>query len=419
MKSLQHYLTAHTNQTAFDIRMGRERKTFDQPMGRQMTLMGMTIFPDSADRPSVYRVQPGSPAAKAGVKKGDVVTSVGHQTTDTMTKFMNMTIPLVKALNPGTGVPFAVMRNGNPVKVSIARPSDSDLQPLTPSDSAVLDRQGGVISTATQEPERPQQQPMPKRRNRNNQNGGQQRNANSASGEMPIAAAGQIPNQQQNSQNGLNGGGVGLGLDGGGFLGGVGGTTGTTGTTGTGTTGTGTNGSTNAVVAALYGTAQNQSGSQSGSTSSQGNNNRRSRNNFTNSGVVGYVTIQSSVPLSQSANGSNGSMGTTGTGTTGTGTTERPAPAQPASAQRARGRAGSERVESEPARRLEWVRRAVWGRALRIRAEPRAESVAAALVAVQAAHEREGGRSGCGRSQSRNGQHGDAPGRQSSDRQHG
>ena len=69
MKSLQHYLTAHTNQTAFDIRMGRERKTFDQPMGRQMTLMGMTIFPDSADRPSVYRVQPGSPAAKAGVKK--------------------------------------------------------------------------------------------------------------------------------------------------------------------------------------------------------------------------------------------------------------------------------------------------------------------------------------------------------------
>ena len=146
-----------------------------------------------------------------------MVTSVGHQTTDTMTKFMNMTIPLVKALNPGTGVPFAVMRNGNPVKVSIARPSDSDLQPLTPSEQRVLDRQGGVISTATQEPERPQQQPMPKRRNRKNQNGGQQQNANSASGEMPIAAAGQIPNQQQNSQNGLNGGGVGLGLDGGGF----------------------------------------------------------------------------------------------------------------------------------------------------------------------------------------------------------
>ncbi len=113
MRALQNYLTAHSNQSAFSIGMGRGKRNFTQPMGRQMSLMGMTIFPDSADRPTVYSVQPGSAAAKAGVKAGDVMTSVGHQTTDTMTKFMNMSIPLIRAL-----IPVKAFRSGSPATAS-------------------------------------------------------------------------------------------------------------------------------------------------------------------------------------------------------------------------------------------------------------------------------------------------------------
>lgn len=323
MRSLQNFLTAHPRQTAFSVEMGRGSKAFKEPMGRHMSLMGMTVFPDGADRPVVYDVQPGSPAAKANVKAGDVISSVGHQTTDTMSKFMNMTLPLVRALNPGEGVPFSVARNGRMVKVSIPRPSDTDLQPLTPNEQSVLDRQGGVISPATQEVERPRQNSndrrMPNRRKdqqKGNQNGNQAGNQNGAlAAEGGVGMVPQNSNNQQ-GQNGLVGGGIGLGLDGG--LGG--GLAGTTGATGTGVGGAGSgNGSMYSVVAALYGTAQNQTANQgSSATSGTSGTNNRSRNNFTNSGVVGYVTIQSTVPLNQAANGTNGTNSTNGMNTNGT-----------------------------------------------------------------------------------------------------
>jgi S1-C subfamily serine protease len=112
MTDLQKYLTGHAGQTAFEVGMGRGNRIMTKPMGRQMSVMGMTIFPDSADRPIVNSVQPDSPADKAGIRPGDTITSVGRQTTDTMTNFMNMTLPLVRALDPGEKVPFQVARNG-------------------------------------------------------------------------------------------------------------------------------------------------------------------------------------------------------------------------------------------------------------------------------------------------------------------
>jgi hypothetical protein len=80
------------------------------------------------------------------------------------------------------------------------------------------------------------------------------------------------------------------------------------------------NQNTNSVVAALYGTTQNQNTNQGTSTSGQSNSGSQPRNNFSNSGVVGYVTIQSTVPLSQSANGSSGINSGMNNGVSGTAT---------------------------------------------------------------------------------------------------
>jgi membrane-associated protease RseP (regulator of RpoE activity) len=323
MRALQGYVTSHIGQSAFDVGMGRGSRTFRHPMGRQATLMGMTIFPNSADAPYVYSVDPDSPAAKAHVKPGDVITAVGHETTDTMSKFMNMAVPLVRALDPGEGVPLQVARNGQVVKVSVPRPKNLDLQPLTPAEQHVLDTQHGVLSPKTQEPAVPRERMAQKKPRR--QNRGQQQQQN---GMAALAAQPQGANQQQQPQNGLAGGGIGLGLDGlGGGLGTAG--TGTAGTgTGTGTMGSGS-GALPAVVAQLYGTSQNQLSNNSTNSSQASQSGRGgNRNNFSNSGVIGYVTIQSSVPLNASANGlnnsgtTNGTNGTTGTtgGTTNTGT---------------------------------------------------------------------------------------------------
>src|ERR1700722_19785751 len=60
MHDLQGYLSSHIGQSAFDVGMGRGSRNFSHPMGRQSTLMGMTIFPNSADAPYVYSVDPGS-----------------------------------------------------------------------------------------------------------------------------------------------------------------------------------------------------------------------------------------------------------------------------------------------------------------------------------------------------------------------
>jgi hypothetical protein len=327
MRELQSYLTAHASQSAFNVGLDRGSKTFSRPMGRQTSLLGMTVFPDSADRPVVNSVQDGSPAAKAGIRSGDVITGIDHQTTDTMDKFMNFSIPYVRDLSEGQKIPFRLARNGNPVNLSIPRPKDSELPPLSPSEQRILERQGGVLSTKTQEPVR-QTPPVPERRQRPRMAQQQRQPQNGAlAAQSGLGAVGQNPNQQ--GTNGL--GGVGLGL--GGLGGGVPGSTGT----GTMPNALGSTGNVNSVVAVLYGTAQNtsQNTSQTAATSGQtgmANANRRARNGFTNSGAVGYVTIQSTVPLSQSATnplGTTGNMGTntgntttgvTGTGVNGTGT---------------------------------------------------------------------------------------------------
>jgi membrane-associated protease RseP (regulator of RpoE activity) len=155
MRMLQEFLTAHPNKSAFEVGFRRGSHTFSQPLGRQISLIGMTIFPDSADRPVVYSVQPDSPAATAGIRRGDVITAVADRTTDTMAGFMNFSILFVRSLRQGQSMAVRLVRNGNPLTVSVVRPKDSELEPLTPPEQRILDRQAGVLSTTTQEPARP------------------------------------------------------------------------------------------------------------------------------------------------------------------------------------------------------------------------------------------------------------------------
>jgi hypothetical protein len=155
IRDLESYLVSHIGQSAFDVSVSRGRRTFTHAMGRQVSLLGMTVFPNSADAPYVYSVLADSPAAKAGVKPGDVITSVGDKTTETMTKLMNFGNAYMRSRKDGQGVGFRLVRNGNPITLSVLRPKDSEIEPLTPSEQHIADRQAGVLSTETQEMARP------------------------------------------------------------------------------------------------------------------------------------------------------------------------------------------------------------------------------------------------------------------------
>ncbi len=236
--------------------MGRGNRNFNEPMGRQMSVMGMTIFSDSADRPVVNSVELDSPADKAGIRAGDTITSVGRQTTDTMTQFMNMTLPLVRAIDPGEKVSFQIARNGRMTKVAVRRPKDSELQPLTPAEQHVVDRQGGVISPATQEVARPRQNTRGRRPRAEQMGAMSARDGMGSTSPMPHQQQPQIQNatgggvstvngtETSNANGALGTGAMGIGTQGGGTLGNGAMGTGTQGggTLGNGAMGTGTQG---------------------------------------------------------------------------------------------------------------------------------------------------------------------------------
>lgn len=74
----------------------------------------------------IARVEPTGPAAKGGLRAGDVVTRINGQA---VTKEQSLTY-LVSNLKPGTTARFDVLRAGQPVSVSIAvatRPSEDQL----------------------------------------------------------------------------------------------------------------------------------------------------------------------------------------------------------------------------------------------------------------------------------------------------
>jgi predicted metalloprotease with PDZ domain len=167
MNSLSGYLTQHQNQSAFDLTLDRSGRTFTAALGRQLSLMG--VFADPSDRPVIHRVQAGSPAASAGVRPGDLIQGVDRQPIDTMTDLMNFGVPLVRDLDPGTQMTWHVNRDGGVLAVSIPRPSDEKLGALTPAEQAVINRQTGVLSTASRMPVYPTQayQRVPRHRDYN------------------------------------------------------------------------------------------------------------------------------------------------------------------------------------------------------------------------------------------------------------
>ena len=107
--------------------------------------MGMVIVSDRSDRPVIQSVEAGSPAAQAGLREDDLIQGIGRQATPTLREFLNFAIPLIRDLDPGTKLTWHVNRDGQDVAVSIPRPSDRALGPLSDIERRVIDRQLGSL----------------------------------------------------------------------------------------------------------------------------------------------------------------------------------------------------------------------------------------------------------------------------------
>jgi hypothetical protein len=298
IRSFQTLITKHPSQGAYFVSFRRGDRDFRVPLGRQLSLMGMTVFPDPADRPTVKAVERTSPADLAGFRVGDVITGVDRQDTATMAKLLDFAIPFIRNLSQGQGIPFRVIRDGKPVHFSVTRPADADLPLLTPDQERHLRRMAdGSEDRARQD------RPIVRKTTRTTRT--KQGQMNSVNGQ-----AGGQPNQNMNGLAGAGGfGGVGLGLDGGVGDAGLGGT-------GTGMNGASSNGT--AVVAVLRATHTNLTQQTQGANSNSQNGGMA--NSGRRGGTVGFVQIQSNVGLNGNMNGAvPGANPLTGNTTTNTG----------------------------------------------------------------------------------------------------
>jgi M6 family metalloprotease-like protein len=92
--------------------------------------LGVTLAPGSG-RLVVGEVQPDSPAARAGVKPGDLVAQVGGRTVTRAEVFQ----ALVQSHAPGEALPLTLQRDGKPVEVTatltaVSRPMRRDVPPV-------------------------------------------------------------------------------------------------------------------------------------------------------------------------------------------------------------------------------------------------------------------------------------------------
>jgi membrane-associated protease RseP (regulator of RpoE activity) len=282
--SFQRLITKQPSQGAYLASFRRGEHNFRAPLGRQLSLMGMTLFPDPADRPIVKIVESASPAERAGFQVGDVITGVDRQDTATMAKLLDFAIPFMRNISQGQGIPFRVVRDGKPLHFSVTRPADADLPQLTPDQERHLRR----LANGDEDRSRSQPRTMTRKT----------RTTRTTQGGQINSITGQVPQQNQNGV-GIAGGiaGVdGAGLGGVGVLGdGLGGGLGTTGTTGT----NGASSGATSAVAVLRGTSSGQqtpnSAQQTGTSATGAMGNR-------GAGVVGFVQIQANIGLNGNSN---------------------------------------------------------------------------------------------------------------------
>ncbi len=138
--ALHRLLLRRPTQPAFLLTLQRGDQSFRVPLGRQLTLLGMTLFPDQADRPVVTEIDPSSPAAFAGFQIGDVIVGFNRQMTSTMDRMLDWGIPYIRTVPVGQGLAFQVARDGKMYAFSVTRPADADLPVLTPDQERHLRR---------------------------------------------------------------------------------------------------------------------------------------------------------------------------------------------------------------------------------------------------------------------------------------
>jgi membrane-associated protease RseP (regulator of RpoE activity) len=276
----QKLVTQHPAKPAFMLTLRRGDHSFRAPLGRQLTLMGMTLFPDPTDRPTVVVVDPKSPAGYAGFRMGDMITGFDHQVSPTMTALLDLGIPFIRGMSEGQGIPFQVVRDGKPLTLSVTRPADAELPLLTP------DQERHLRHLAMGDEIRPAERPrtIKTRTTTTHTTGGQQINAMNN------------PQQPTNpyGMNGMAGGGFGLALPGGG-IGGVG--------TGTGLNGSNQNvNSASAVLFSMSNTTTPTPQTGAATTGTMTNAGQSSGQN----GTVGFVQIQANIGLNGNPNTNGG-----------------------------------------------------------------------------------------------------------------
>lgn len=146
--NLSKYLTAQQDVQAHFLKLRRGEKDFEVTLGKKVELLGMTIFTDKSQRPLVRRVEKGSSADRAGLRRGDLISGISGRSVETMNQFSEFAIPLIRKMSEGQEIPLRVVRDGDTMDVAVIRPEDAAL-PLIPAPKETPTPRPQVIKEGT------------------------------------------------------------------------------------------------------------------------------------------------------------------------------------------------------------------------------------------------------------------------------
>ncbi|MGE3315968.1 MAG: PDZ domain-containing protein [Planctomycetaceae bacterium] len=129
---LSKYLQDQQDWNAHIVKFRRGDKEFEVTFGKKVDMLGMTVFSDKSRRPLIRKIEKGSPADRAGLHVGDLISGISGREIETLDQFSEFAIPLVRKMSEGQEIPLRLVRDGDDIDVNIIRPEDAAL-PLIPA----------------------------------------------------------------------------------------------------------------------------------------------------------------------------------------------------------------------------------------------------------------------------------------------
>jgi membrane-associated protease RseP (regulator of RpoE activity) len=120
-KELARYVAKQGVGSSVALTLLRDGSDLDVLVGERLDLLGLVAREDNSKRAYAWSVASKSPAAEAGIRRGDLFLEIGERKTPTYELFVEHLKGIVQSTSPGDVIPVAVVREGKEQRLKLVR----------------------------------------------------------------------------------------------------------------------------------------------------------------------------------------------------------------------------------------------------------------------------------------------------------